>query len=258
MNGQDTSHASYDALAAGYALSTLEPEDEQLFLTHLPQCATCQRALVEHTETLGHLAYDAVSEAPPASVLEGIRAGVASSGRGGAFPAPLPLEIARARRAARPVKLMTGLLGAAAAVVLVVSLVFANRGPSSQEREAQLAAQKLSTTVSSLLVPGARKIELTGDGGRGAVILNGKHVSLVMSGVAVNDRSSIYVLWEQTTFGDVRAVGTFDVTSKDLAVINDLQLDGSADTVKTFIVTRESGRHAPARTTQPPVVSGDA
>ena len=252
MSAQDTSHASYDALAAGFALSALEPEDEQVFLTHLPQCAACQRALVEHTETLGHLAYDAVSEAPPASVLDGIRAGVASSGRSGTFPAPLPLEVARARRNARSVTLMTGLLGAAAVVVLVIVLALVNRGPSSQQ-------QRLTTAISSLLVPGAREVKLTGDGGRGAVIVNGQRVSLVVAGVEVNDRrNSTYVLWEQTTFGDVLAVGTFDVTSKDLAVVNDLRLDSSADTVKTFIVTRESGRRAPARTTQPPVVSGAA
>lgn len=259
MNAQDTSHASYDALAAGHALSALEPEDELLFRTHLEQCAVCQRAVIEHTETLGHLAYDAVSEAPPASVLEGIREGVAASGRGGDFPAPLPLEHARARRAARPVRRYAAVLGAAAGLVLVVALVFVNRGPSAQERDAQLAAQRLSTTVSSLLVPGARKIELAGAGGRGAVIVNGKQVSLVVSGVAVNDkRTSIYVLWEQTTFGDVRAVGAFDVSSKNLAVINDLRLDGSSDAVKTFMVTKESGRRAPVRSTQTPIVSGDA
>jgi hypothetical protein len=259
MNAQHTSHASYDALAAGYALSALEPGDEQQFLAHLPQCTLCQRAVAEHTETLGHLAYDVVSEAPPASVLEGIRAGVASSGRSGAFPAPLPLDAARARRSARSVRMMTAVLGAAAAVVLVAALVFVNRGLSSQERDAQLAAKQLSSTVSSLLVPGARKIDLAGDGGRGAVIVNGQKVSLVMTGVDVNDRSnSVYVLWEKTTFGDVKAVGTFDVTSSKLAVINDLRLDGSPDSAKTFMVTREQGRTAPLRSTQQPVVVGDA
>lgn len=259
MNARDTSHASYDALAAGYALSTLEPEDEQLFVAHLEQCTLCQRAVAEHSETLGQLAYDVVSEAPPASVLEGIRQGVALSGRSGAFPAPLPLGAARARRSARSVRMMTAVLGAAAAVVLVVALVFANRGLSSQERQNQQAARQLTATVSALLVPGARKVELSGDGGRGAVIVNGQRVSLVMAGVDVNDRrDSIYVLWEKTTFGDVRAVGSFDVTSSELAVINDLRLDGPSDTVKTFIVTREHGRTAPARTTQPPVVAGDA
>ena len=258
MNTAETSHSAYEQLAVGHALAALEPDEEQLFLDHLTGCASCERAVAEHTETLAQLAYDVESEAPPPSVLEGIRAGVAESGRSGAFPAPLSLDLARTRRH-RTVRMMTAAVGAAAGLVLVVSLVFANRGLTADEREAQLANQRLSTAVSQLLVPGARKIDLTGPGGRGAVIVNGRDVSLVMSGVHANDaRSTVYVLWEQTTFGDVRAVGTFDVRSDDVAVVNGLRLDQPVDTVKTFMVTHEQGRAAPARTTQPVIVAGDA
>jgi len=52
---RDDTHALYDQLAVGHALSALEPEDEQAFLAHLPGCAACERALAEHTETLAHL-----------------------------------------------------------------------------------------------------------------------------------------------------------------------------------------------------------
>lgn len=258
MNAAETSHTPYDELAVGHALSALEPEDEQRFLAHLLGCAACERALAEHTETLGHFAYDVTSEVPPSSILEGIRAGVTASGRAGAFPAPLSLDVARTRRQ-RTVRLMTAAVGAAAALVLVVSLAVANRGLTADEHETQAANARLTAAVSQLLVPGARKIDLTGDGGRGAVIVNGQNVSLVMSGVESNDpHNSVYVLWQQTTFGDVRAVGTFDVSSDDVAVVNGLRLDSSVATVKTFMVTRESGRVAPPRTTQPIVVAGDA
>ncbi|MBK5308164.1 MAG: anti-sigma factor [Frankiaceae bacterium] len=258
MNAAETSHPPYDELAVGHALSALEPEDEQRFLAHLVGCAVCERALAEHTETLGHVAYDAASEVPPPSIQEGIRAGVAASGRAGTFPAPLSLDVARTRRQ-RTVRMMTAAVGAAAAVVLVISLTVANRGLSNDQRDAQINADKLRTAVSQLLVPGARKIDLVGDGGRGAVIVNGQDVSLVMSGIDPNDTSnSVYVLWEQTTFGDVRAVGAFDVRSAEVAVVNGLRLDQPVDTVKTFMVTKEDGRVAPARTTQPVVVAGDA
>jgi hypothetical protein len=257
MTSDKIDHAAYETLAAGYALAALEPDEEERFLAHLPSCALCERAVVEHTETLAHLAYAASSETPPHSLLQGIRAGIVESGRSGEFPAPLRLELARSRRRDRSVRMMTALIGVAASLIVVAALLLANRGLSSQERGAQLDATRLSATVSSLLVPGARKIDLTGTGGRGAVIVNGRSVSLVLTGVAANDRrSSIYVLWEKTTFGDVRAVGSFDVKSSEVSVINDLRL-ASADTIKTFIVTQEIGRVAPVRTIQPPVLAGD-
>lgn len=255
-----STHEYYEQLAAGHALSALEPEDEQLFLAHLFGCAGCERALAEHTDTLGHLAYDVAVEALPASVLEGIRAGVVASGRAGTFPAPLSLDAARTRRRDKTVRWTTAVIGAAAAVVMVAALVLVNRGLTSREHSAQTAAANLSRTVSSLLVPGARKIDLAGDhGGKGAVVVNGSTLSLVIAGVPVNDqRSSVYVLWEKSRFGDVRAVGTFDVRSSDLAVVNNLHLVERLDAVKSFIVTHENGRTAPRLTSRPAVVAGDA
>ncbi len=255
-----STHEFYDQLAVGHALSALEPEDEQLFLAHLPGCAACERALTEHHDTLGHLAYGVAGDAPPPAVLEGIRAGVVASGRSGTFPPPLSMEAARTRRRDKTVRWTTVVVGAAAAVVMVAALVFVNRGLTSREHQAQNAAANLSRTVASLLVPGARKVELAGDhGGQGAVVVNGSSIALVMAGVPVNDqRSSIYVLWEKSLLGDVRAVGTFDVGSSQLAVVNNLRLSQRLDTVKSFIVTREQGRTAPRLSSQPAVVAGDA
>ena len=252
----DNGHASYDELAVGYALSALEPDDEQRFVDHLRGCAACARALAEHTETLAHLAYAADAATPPPSVLEGIRAGVAASGRAGAFPVPLSLDAARVRRS-RSTRLMAATLSAAAALVLVVSLVFV-RGLMTDRDNQQDVNQRLAAVVASLTEPGARTIALKGDGGHGTLVLNGQRVSLVMAGIPRNDtNNSVYVLWEQTTFGDVLAVGTFDVRTNGLAVAN-LQLQQDPGTVRTFMVTREHGRVAPARTTQQVLVAGDA
>jgi anti-sigma-K factor RskA len=255
VSAHDTGHSSYDELAVGYALSALEPDDEQQFVDHLRGCAVCARSLAEHTETLAHLAYAAEAEAPPPSVLEGIRAGVAASGRAGAFPAPLSLDAARERRSIST-RLATATLGAAAALVLIVSLVFV-RGLMTDRDNQPGVNQRLAATVANLSAPGARLIALKGDGGHGTLILNGQRVSLVMAGMPRNDTErSVYVLWEQTTFGDVSAVGVFDVKD-DVAVAN-LQLHQSPDTVRTFMVTEEKGRVAPARTTQPVLVAGEA
>jgi hypothetical protein len=252
----DTSHASYDELAVGYALSALEPDDEQQFLEHLRGCAVCARALAEHSETLAHVAYAADAETPPPSLLEGIRAGIAASGRAGAFPAPVSLDAAREPRSRRT-RLMTATLGAAAALVLLVSLVFV-RGLMSDRDHQQTLNERLAATVSNLTAPGARTIALKGDGGHGTLILNGQKVSLVMAGMPRNDTSSsVYVLWEQTTFGDVDAVGVFDVKADDVAVVN-LQLHQAPDSIRAFMVTQEKGRVAPPRAMQPVLVAGEA
>jgi hypothetical protein len=255
VSTHDTGHASYDELAVGYALSALEPDDEQQFVGHLRGCAVCARALAEHTETLAHLAYAADAETPPPSVLDGIRAGVAASGRAGAFPAPLSLDAARDRRS-RTQRLMTASLGAAAALILIVSLVFV-RGLMADRDTQQSVNERLAAAVRNLTGPDARLIDLKGDGGHGTLILNGQRVSLVMAGMPRNDtKSSVYVLWEQTTFGDVSAVGVFDV--KDEVAVANLQLRQPADTVRTFMVTQEKGRVAPPRTTQRVLVAGEA
>jgi anti-sigma factor RsiW len=259
VNARDTTHELYEQLAVGHALSALEPEDEQAFLAHLPSCAACQRALDEHLETLGHLAYDADDVEPPAALLEGIRAGIAESGRAGAFPQPLSLDAARTRRTSRTVRMTTALIGVAASIVLVAALLLVNAGLQSRNHDLQRQDAAFRTTVQSLLVHGARPVNLTGKDGRKAVaVVHDGTVSLVLSGVAANDRTdSIYVLWAKSRFGDVRAVGAFDVRSSELAVVNDLKLsDGAA--VKTFMVTREQGRKAPPLSTQQPVVAGDA
>jgi hypothetical protein len=259
VTARDASHELYDQLAAGHALSALEPEDEQAFLVHLPGCARCQRALAEHVETLGHLAHAAEAAEPPPALLEGIRAGVAASGRAGAFPQPVSLEAARAHRQSRTVRLTTALVGVAASLVLVAALLIVNVGLQSRNDDLQAQEVAFRTAVQSLLAPGARTVDLAGaDGSRAVAVVHDGTVSLVLRGVSANDRAdSIYVLWAKSRFGDVRAVGAFDVRSADLTVVNGLKLAGDG-AVKTLVVTREKGRTAPPLSTQPAVVAGDA
>ena len=260
MTARETSHELYEQLAVGHALSALEPEDELVFLGHLPGCAACAGALGEHFDTLAHLAYGVASEAPPLSVLEGIRAGVAESGRSGSFPAPAPMSLdeARSRRQTRTVRWSTAVVGAAASVVMVVALVLANENLKSHNRDVTTNAAKLQQTVASLLVDGSRKIDLTGASGqKGVVVVNGDSVSLVMQGLPVNDHNSIYVLWERSRYGDVRPVGSFDVLSTGLTLVNNLHVADKAG-IKTFMVTHEAGRKAPSLSTQPAVVTGEA
>lgn len=258
MNAHATDHERFEQLAVGHALAALEPADEQEFVAHLGSCDRCAHDLVDHLETLASLAHDAAPAEPPPSVLEGIRAGVAASGRGGALPAPSVVVPMRARRPDRTVRLTTALIGVAASVVLVMALLIANMGLSSREHDAREANQQLAAAVSQLLVSGAHRVDLSGTGDTKAVaVVKGDTVSLVLAGVPVNDRhTSIYVLWEQSRFGDVRAVGAFDVSSSSLAVVKDLHLGGTP--LKALMVTKEPGRKAPLATAQKPILAGAA
>lgn len=254
-------HEMYEQLAVGHALSALEPADELEFLTHLPSCSTCLRALAEHRETLAHLAYAAEPVEPPAALLDGIRAGVAASGRAGAFPAPvLSMEQARERRKVRTVRVTTALLGAAASLVLVAALVFVNRDLQTQNNRFQARDSALQTAVGSLVLADSHQVNLTGVGGARAVaVLNKQDVSLVVQGLPANDKAnSVYVLWQRSTFGVVRAVGTFDVSASPVSVVTGLHLTGNASDIGRLMVTQERGRVAPALAKGAPVVEGDA
>lgn len=239
-------HEHYEELAVGHALNALEPEDEVTFLAHLPGCAACERAVAEHTETLGHLAYATASSEPPAAVLDGIRAGIAASGRAGEFPAPV---VSLAEHRSRTVKLTTALVGVAASVVLVAALVLSNL--TLQNRNDDLEAQDVAFqgAVKGLLVEGAQRVELTGDGEAVAVV-HGNEVELVLSGVKENTKDDVYVLWQQTAAG-ITAAGAFHVTSDGLTVV-DKGLT-VADQVQRLMVTLEKGTKAP-RTAAGPLV----
>lgn len=254
-------HSHFDELAVGHALSALEPADEVAFVTHLPSCAHCERSVAEHALTLSHLAYGAQDAEPPASLLEGIRAGITASGRAGDFPVPLSLDVARRRRRVSPVVLRraSALTGIAAAAALVVSLSATNASLRQDQRSQAAVSARLAGTVATLTADGARSVRLT-DGSRtvkAVVVSSGSTVSLVVDGLAPNASNSTYVLWAKSSFGDVRAVGAFDVTHAGVDVVRGLQLSPGSGTVQRFVITREQGRTAPALSTQPPVVSGD-
>ncbi len=258
-------HEPFEELAVGHALSSLEPEDEQAFLTHLPGCAACQRALSQHGDTLAHLAYASEPASPPASLLAGIRAGVAASGRDASFPDPVvfdvPVSLADRRRrpSARTMRRTASWTGVAAAVALVVTLGVANSA-LQRDNDAQLArGQRLASTVQLLEHAGSRSVRLStpGDSVQAVAVVDRGVVSLVVDGLAPNNRrNSTYVLWEKSAFGDVRAVGTFDVLHSGVDVVRGMRLHPGPGALQSLIVTHEPSRTAPALTTQPAVVAG--
>lgn len=258
MTGRDTRdpHELYAELAVGHALSSLEPADEQVFLAHLPGCARCKRDLVAHRETAAHLAYAAAAVEPPPALLQGIRAGVSESGQAVRAPRPVPIAAARSRR--RLFVRGGALVGAAAAVALVASLVASNVSLRQDRQQTSDRSGRLTAAVRQIEGDGARTVPLhSPDSSVAAVaLLRAGSVSLVVDGLPRNDtRSSTYVLWKKGRYGGAEAVGTFDVKAEGVDVIKDLPLT-AGEQVRALTVTLEKGRVAPAGASTPMLVTG--
>lgn len=262
-------HAPFEELAAGHALGALEPQDEQVFLAHLPSCARCESDLREHLATLTHLAYAPDPSEPPASLLAGIRAGVAASGRASGLSvpdvpaapdAPASLDAARARRTdARRLRRAGALTGVAAAAALVIGLGTWNVTLQSDRDQQAAWGERVTAAMRELGVPGTDAVPLQADGAVVAVALvQGENLSLVVDGLKANDaQATTYVLWGQSRFGDVRPVAAFDVGEQGLDVRGGLHLQAGIADVTRFMVTHEQGRSAPPLPTKPVLASGD-
>jgi hypothetical protein len=87
-------HGEWDALAVAWALSALDPDDEERFAEHLPGCTRCTATVRESLYTVADLAYALPDEAPPPSLKARLMAAVAAEPRTpGAAPEPeAPVE----------------------------------------------------------------------------------------------------------------------------------------------------------------------
>lgn len=95
-------HGEWDALAVGWALSALDPEDEARFAGHLTGCDRCTATVRESLYTVADMAYAQPDEAPPPALKSRIMAAVAAEPRrsraAGAAPAPVATQVADDRQ----------------------------------------------------------------------------------------------------------------------------------------------------------------
>jgi Anti-sigma-K factor rskA/Putative zinc-finger len=255
-------HEDYEALAAGYALHALEPEDEQQLSAHLMNCPTCAR-LVADTAALGAAFADLLEpEAPPPGLRERVLAAAAASPRGmpdaGAAPQRIDLDAAPAepksarpsrtirRRFARPevrMRLAVGALAAALGVAVAVPVTLAaSHHPASGD----------TALTQALLQKNAREMTLTSASGPGLAkaVVSDKGVVLLADGLRPNDRSrNVYVLWAADAAGQRRAVATFDVSSRGTVQLASSRLPYSAAQIAQMAISFESGRSAPVQPT---------
>lgn len=265
MNRADE-HLRYEELAVGHALSALEPEEQQLFLSHLATCARCERDVEEHRAVLAELAGSVEVVDPPPSLWEGIRAGMVTSPDATSTPADeagadaggsvSSLRAGRERRASRTA-LTARWAPLAAAAAMVVALAAWNLDLRS-DRAAELErSERLALAVQELGQPDTQRIPLTSENGSvvAVAVVQDESVSLVVDGLEPNDDETSYVLWTQSPEGELRPVEAFDVTG-EVDVVQDLAVEQGTGAVAAFAVSREEGSTPPPQPQGPVVASG--
>ena len=267
MNRLDD-HVVFEELAAGHALSALEPEEEQQFRVHLAACTRCQREVADHEAALALLAYAADPAEPPPSVLAGIRAGLPARGSASApvatpetsadVPEVASLAHARSRRERRP-GAAARWSSVAAAAALVLGLGGWNLALRAGQQEAEQDRDRLAAAVRALASPGSQDVALVEEDGSvvAVAVVRDREVSVVVDGLAPNDDATTYVLWAQDGTGAVSAVGAFDVEEPEVDVVTGLGVDADPDTVTAFLVSEERGDEAPAQPGGPVLASGE-
>lgn len=255
-------HARYRELVVGHAVHALEPEDEAVLLRHLSACDACSRALAEHRDTLGHLAYATESFEPPPSLFAGIRAAVeAESPDAFRVPAPVAdLASQRVRRERKRPSRPQALVAAAASIAVAGLLVLGAWNLNLQRDNAEQGqlSQALKDVVAQIVdAPDRMEVPLPNASGDvdAVAVMHDNTVNLVVDGLAPNNTTtSTYVLWGQANGGHAIALATFDV-GQGVRAVDPVALPvGLQPAPHLLAVTLEDGRSAPADSNGRPVV----
>jgi hypothetical protein len=265
-------HGEWDALAVGWALSTLDPEDEAIFLPHLASCERCTDLVAETTRTVGDIGLVVPEEEPPPQLKERLMAAVRNEPRrappawgtappppprlGGPDglpsrpplppPQPMPENVVPLRRSSR----WRPLTAAAAAVIVVAGLGGWNvkmRGDMDSQRK----------VIAEVTRPGTRVVPLLNDSGAsvGAVLVRPDGLEVLAAGLDKNADSKRYWLWSIKGEAAPSPLGGFDVSGSDPSV----QPVGSAGPdqgVTTYAISSEPRGSDPKTPTTPLVAKG--
>ncbi|MEU7477760.1 anti-sigma factor [Lentzea sp. NPDC042327] len=245
MNGELCAH---EELAVGWAMHSLEPDEEAVARDHLPTCSTCQATVRSTEEVLAGIGGAVRQEQPPAHLRARLLEQIEHTPQeppAAPHPrpaAPTPLRPQPRRRTGRL------LLAAAAAVAVLAAGGFL--GVRVTQLSDEVAASKARTDdLNKALVLAAdpatnRALLRTGSGTDAAVVLSGPTTAAVMPmNLKPNDSAHVYVVWGASTKAPV-PLAVFNVRAGS----TDPQLlSWSADAHKhtTFAVSLEPGRQAP-------------
>jgi hypothetical protein len=249
-------HAPFDELAVGWALHALEPEDEALFVAHLARCERCAATVSETRDVMAAMATDLPQPEPSEGLLQRIRAAVGETEQ-------LPTPEAGTAPAAQPVHAVTGPPAqaeprsgwrralpvglVAAAVAAILGLGLWNVVLASDREKLQATVSQQDAVMNGLLAPGRATIAPMEDHGKAVatVVARGDEVDVIIHGLSVNDtKSNTYVLWGMD--GTPQPLGTFDVTSSQMAMKTVGSGSTGFDQYGTYGISLEPGRKAPS------------
>ncbi|MFD9702125.1 anti-sigma factor domain-containing protein [Lentzea sp. NPDC059081] len=238
-----------EELAVGWAMHSLEPDEEAQVRDHLPTCATCQHAVRSTEEVLASIGGAVRQEQPPprlrARLMEQIEHTPQEPPAQPAprHTAPTPLRPQHRRRTGRV------LLAAAAALVVLAGAGYLGvrvNQLSGEVTAAQSRTDALNKALSLAADPDTNKAVLrTTAGDDLAVVLSNPDAAAVMPlNLKPNDAGHVYVVWGASTKAPV-PLAVFDVRAGS----TDPQLlswSPEAHKHTTFAVSLEPGRQAPA------------
>ncbi|MFD4673705.1 anti-sigma factor domain-containing protein [Lentzea sp. NPDC058450] len=245
MNGD---LCAQEELAVGWAMHSLEPDEEALVRDHLPTCTTCQRTVEATQEVLAGIGGAVRQEQPPAHLRARLMDQIQH------IPQEPPAVHAPRHAAVTPLRPQhrrrTGrALLAAAAVAAVLAgggyLGVRVNQLSTEVTAAEARTDDLNKALSLAANPATNRAVLrTTAGDEVAVVLSNPTSGAVMPmNLKPNDSGHVYVVWGASTPAPV-PLAVFDVR----AGTSDPQLlTWSADAHKhtTFAVSLEPGRQAP-------------
>ena len=268
----DSHTGEHDAIAVGWALHTLDPDEAAAFEPHLETCPTCRQTVDDTTAILGDLGGAVVPVDPPPGLRQRLLAAAeAESGPGVDTPevtarAAAGPEVPRERERDAPVVPLAPRRRAtrwiaAAAVVLVVAiggLTAANqslRAERDSARAAAAAQAEREAAVADVLhdagTPGVSHAVLAGEQGGivGLVVDDGTGPRVLTTGLGPNDTAEeVYVLWGLAG-GTPQPLGTFDVGGQ-APDVRSVPSAPEAAPYAGFAVSLEPGRTAPASPTR--------
>ncbi|RKT68516.1 anti-sigma-K factor rskA [Saccharothrix variisporea] len=236
----------HEELAVGWAMHSLEPDEEALLRAHLPGCARCQETVRSTEEVTAALGGSVQQYDPPARLKARLMTAVEHTPQEHATPVvarPIPLD--RKRNTA------PRLLAAAAAVVLVAAVVFGGvriGQLGDQVAEQQQRVALLDQALRMAADPDTNRAVLRSESGdKLGVLLSGTDDAMVVETALPPNNASdqVYVVWGASTPEPV-ALATFDVKSGGLERLTWSQ---EAHKHQLFAISLEPGRTAPAKPT---------